>query len=361
VITVRPVRGLPEITAGSELAALIVAAAGELADGDIVIVTSKVVAKAEGRVLAAADREDAISAETVRVVARRGPLRIVQTRHGLVLAAAGVDASNVAAGHVVLLPVDPDASARRLRAALTARTGARVAVLISDTVGRPWRQGLTDIAIGVAGLDPLIDLRGGTDGYGRPLDATVIAVADELAAAADLVKGKVAGVPVAVVGGLGHLVTGPDGPGAQALIRPPDEDMFRLGTADAVRTAVALRGGIAEFAARPVPAELIASAIAAASTESAGFVRVGRAASSEVPALLAEVPALVAACVRDAVDRVAGLLALGGAIADLQFLLAADEIGSSWRPLDQARPPELGALPAGWEPVGLLAIGYPVR
>ena len=352
MITIRPVHGLPEITAESDLAALVAVAAGELADGDIVVVTSKVVAKAEGRVLIAADRENAISAETVRVVARRGPLRIVQTRHGLVLAAAGVDASNVAPGHVVLLPVDPDASARRLRAALTARSGTRIAVVITDTVGRPWRQGLTDIAIGIAGLDPLIDLRGGTDGYGRTLDATVIAVADELAAATDLVKGKVAGVPVAVVGGLGRLVTGPDGPGARVLIRPADEDMFRLGTADAVRAAVAGRGRWVEFAARPVPAEIIDSAIAGAGTESAGFVRVGSAPSPEVPAL-------VAACVRGgAMDRVPHLLAVGAAIADLQFLLAADEIESSWRPFDPAFPGPV-ALPAGWEPVALLAIGYP--
>jgi coenzyme F420-0:L-glutamate ligase / coenzyme F420-1:gamma-L-glutamate ligase len=351
VITIRPVRGLPEITAESDLAALVAAAVGELADGDVVIVTSKVVAKAEGRVLEAADREDAISAETVRVVARRGRLRIVQTQHGLVLAAAGVDASNVAPGHVVLLPVDPDASARKLRGELAARTGARIAVVITDTAGRPWREGLTDIAIGVAGLDPLIDLRGGTDGYGRPLDATVIAVADELAAATDLVKGKVAGVPVAVVGGLGRLVIGSDGPGARALIRPADEDMFRLGTADAVRAAVAGRGVAVEFAARPVPAEIIDSAIARASTESAGFVRVGSASS-------AEAPVLVAACVRGSVERMPGLLAVGAAIADLQLLLAADEIGSSWLSLDPARPPDIEAPPAGWEPVGLLAAGY---
>lgn len=353
MITIRPVRGLPEITAGSDLAALIAAAAGELADGDIVIVTSKVVAKAEGRVQEAADREDAISAETVRVVARRGPLRIVQTRHGLVLAAAGVDASNVAPGQVVLLPLDPDESAHRLRAELTARTSARIAVVITDTVGRPWRQGLIDIAIGVAGLDPLIDLRGGTDGYGRTLDATVIAVADELAAATDLVKGKVAGVPVAVVGGLGRLVTGSDGPGARALIRPPDEDMFRLGTADAVRAAVADRRSAVEFAARSVPAEVIDAAIAGASTESAGFVRVGSAPP--------EVPAMVAACVRGPMDRVGGLLAVGAAIADLQFLLAAEQIGSSWRLLDPAHPPALDGLPIGWEPVGLLAIGHPTE
>lgn len=345
MITIRPVHGLPEITAESDLAALILAAAGELVPGDIVVVTSKVVAKAEGRVLEADDREAAITAETVRVVARRGPLRIVETRHGLVLAAAGVDASNVASGRVVLLPVDPDASARALRAALAAQTGARLAVLVTDTVGRPWRQGLTDIAIGAAGLDPLIDLRGGTDGYGRTLDATVIAVADELAAATDLVKGKVAGIPVAVVSGLGRLVTEADGPGARVLIRPRDEDLFRLGTAEAVRAAVAGRGTAAEFASTPVPAEVLDAAIAAANSELAGFVAAG---------------SLVVACLRRAADQPA-LLAVGAALADLQLLLAAEGVGSAWLPLDSYGPAVFESLPVGWDPVALLAVGYPAQ
>jgi len=355
VITIRPVHGLPEITTDSDLAALIATAAGELGDGDIVVVTSKVVAKAEGRVLEADDREAAIAAETVRVVARRGPLRIVETRHGLVLAAAGVDASNVAAGRVVLLPEDPDASARKLRAELVARTGAVVAVLVTDTVGRPWRQGLTDIAIGAAGIEPLIDLRGGTDGYGRMLDATVIAVADELAAATDLVKGKVAGIPVAVVSGLGRLVTAADGPGGRALIRPAEEDMFRLGPAEAVRAAVGARHATVDLGPGPVPGTILDAAIAAAATDPVRFVRVDPAATGS---------ALVVACLDISADRSAGLLAAGAAIADLQMLLAAEEIGSTWRPLDAARPdPDVpaGAIPAGWTPVGLLAVGYPVR
>ena len=200
-LTITPVYGLPEITAGADLAALIAAAAPDLADGDIVVVTSKIVSKAEGRVVQA-DREDAIDAETVRVVARRGPTRIVETRQGLVLAAAGVDASNTAPGTVVLLPEDPDASARQLRKGLRDRLGVTVAVLITDTLGRPWRNGQTDAAIGAAGLSPLRDHRGQTDTFGVPLEVTVAAVADELAGAADLVKGKTAGIPVATVRGL---------------------------------------------------------------------------------------------------------------------------------------------------------------
>ena len=194
--------GLPEITAGSDLAALIAeTAAPDLRDGDILVVTSKIVSKAEGRVVAA-PREQAIEAETARVVARRGATTIAQTRHGLVLAAAGVDESNTAPGTVVLLPEDPDESARRLRKALHARTGRTVGVIITDTMGRPWRAGQTDNAIGAAGVAPVRDYRGEADTFGNILEVTVAAVADEIAAAADLVKGKSRGVPVAVVRGL---------------------------------------------------------------------------------------------------------------------------------------------------------------
>ena len=188
-LTVAPVTGLPEITAGSDLAALIADAAPDLRDGDILVVTSKIVSKAEGRVMAAS-REQAIEAETARVVARRGATTIAQTRHGLVLAAAGVDESNTAPGTVVLLPEDPDESARRLRKALHARTGRTVGVVITDTMGRPWRAGQTDNAIGAAGVTPVRDYRGEADTFGNILEVTVAAVADEIAAAADLVKGK---------------------------------------------------------------------------------------------------------------------------------------------------------------------------
>jgi coenzyme F420-0:L-glutamate ligase/coenzyme F420-1:gamma-L-glutamate ligase len=232
-LTFTGVRGLPDVQPGDDLAELLAVAAPGLRDGDVVVVTSKIVSKAEGRVVHADSREDAITAETVTLVARRGPLRIVRTRHGLVLAAAGVDASNVALGTVLLLPVDPDESARTLRAGLARRLGIRVAVIITDTAGRAWREGLVDIAIGVAGLAPLEDLRGQVDPYGNPLEMTVTAVADEIAAGAELVKGKTAGVPVAVVRGLAHLVTDADGPGAAALIRPVEHDLFALGVAEA--------------------------------------------------------------------------------------------------------------------------------
>ena len=230
-VTVIPVGGLPEITAGADLAGLIAEAATDLTGGDIVTVTSKIVSKAEGRVVRA-DREDAIDAETVRVVARRGQTRIAETRQGLVLAAAGVDASNTPPGTVVLLPEDPDGSARRLRKGLQDRLGIRLGVLVTDTLGRPWRTGQTDAAIGAAGVAPLQDYRGTADTFGTALEVTVAAVADEIAGAADLVKGKAEGIPVAVVRGLAGLVTEADGPGAQALVRAAAEDMFRFGSAD---------------------------------------------------------------------------------------------------------------------------------
>lgn len=231
------VAGIPEIVAGDDLPGMIAAAVGALEDGDIVVVTSKIVSKAEGRQVQAADREEAITAETVRVVATRahahGLTRIVENRLGLVLAAAGVDSSNTPDGTVLLLPVDPDASARAICAALRLKNGVRIGVVISDTLGRAWRLGQTDIAIGAAGLKVLDDLRGTTDSGGRRLDATIVAVADELAATADLVKGKASGMPVAVIRGQGRLVGDLDEPGARAIIRPIEEDLFRLGAEEA--------------------------------------------------------------------------------------------------------------------------------
>ena len=242
MLSVWGLEGIPEVVAGDDLGELISAALdlvstgstpGGLEDGDILAVTSKIVSKAEGRIVQAADREDAITSQTVRLVAQRGHTRIVENPLGLVMAAAGVDASNTPDGTVLLLPVDPDASAKKIAEALRRRFGKDLGVIITDTLGRPWRNGQTDVAIGAAGIHVLDDLRGGTDANGKLLEATVAAVADEIAAAADLVKGKASGMPVAIVRGMGHLVTGLDAPGARSLVRPSDEDMFRLGSREA--------------------------------------------------------------------------------------------------------------------------------
>jgi len=233
------VAGMPEISSGDDLAGLLGDALDapetqRLQDGDILAVTSKIVSKAEGRSVVAADREDAITAETVRVVATRGSTRIVQNVWGQVMAAAGVDASNTADGTVLLLPADPDASARALCLALRERFGIRIGVVITDTFGRPWREGQTDVALGAAGLRVLDDLRGTRDASGQELQVTQPAVGDEIAAAADLVKGKANGTPVAVIRGLAHLVTEELDPrGAQPLVRGADTDMFSLGTSEA--------------------------------------------------------------------------------------------------------------------------------
>jgi len=230
--------GVPEIADGADLTDLL--PLSDLRDGDVVLVTSKAVSKAEGRVVRG-DRDDAIAAETERVVARRGPTTIARTRHGITLAAAGVDASNVAAGRLVLLPRDPDASARRLREEIHHRTGRNVAVVVTDTAGRAWRHGQTDLAIGAAGLVVLEDLAGREDGYGNLLSVTAPAVADELAGAAELAQGKLTGRPFAVVRGRDDLVLDQHdhGPGARALVRPAEEDLFGLGAREAVLRALA--------------------------------------------------------------------------------------------------------------------------
>ncbi len=246
--TVWGIPGLPEIRAGDDLVALIAAgieasigddADAALRDGDILVVTSKIVSKAEGMQVPVADREKAIAQDTVRIVAERvhpgGVTQIVETRHGLVMAAAGIDTSNVPDGLALRLPLDPDSSARLLCAGLRSRFGVALGVIITDTLGRPWRVGQTDVAIGAAGIVVTDDLRGGVDANGRPLSVTITVLADELAGAADLVKGKASGIPVAVVRGLARLVTDLDAPGARTLVRSVTDDMFRFGSAEAYR------------------------------------------------------------------------------------------------------------------------------
>jgi coenzyme F420-0:L-glutamate ligase/coenzyme F420-1:gamma-L-glutamate ligase len=239
VLQIWALPGIPEFTPGTDLVEVISGAVGtSLQDGDILVVTSKIVSKAEGRVIAADDREDAITAETVRVVASRTTAtghttRIVENRLGIVSAAAGVDASNTPHGTVLLLPADPDASARALATGLRDLLGVQVAVIVSDTLGRAWREGQTDSAIGAAGVHVFEDMRGQTDAEGRPLVVTMPCVADEIAAAADLVKGKASRMPVAVVRGRADLVGALDLPGARSIVRDPERDMFRLGADEA--------------------------------------------------------------------------------------------------------------------------------
>jgi coenzyme F420-0:L-glutamate ligase/coenzyme F420-1:gamma-L-glutamate ligase len=404
-LTILPVTGLPEIGAGADLAELITGAAPDLRDGDILVVTSKIVSKSEGRIVTG-DREAAIDAEAVRTVARRGPTRIVTTRHGLVLAAAGVDASNTAPGTLVLLPIDPDESARTLRQSIAARRAISVGVIISDTLGRAWRTGQTDTAIGAAGLTPIRDHRGQSDTFGNPLEVTMAAVADEIAAAADLVKGKTSQIPVAIVRGLPELVTAADGPGAAALVRPVAEDMFRLGAAD----VLAERRTVREFTAAPVDPAAVRRAIAAALTapaphhstpwrfavlESAaartalldemlaawqadlhadGFTpeQIARRVQRGEPlrrAPLVIVPCLVTDAAhaypderRNAAERSMFLVAMGASVENLLVALAVDGLGSCWVSSTLFCQPVAAAalgLPPGWEPMGAIGVGHP--
>ncbi len=355
-LTIRPVTGIGDVRPGDDLPALITGAAPWLEDGDVLVVTSKIVSKSEGRLVAvpadgperAAARARVLAGEAVRTVARRGNTQIVQTRHGFVMAAAGIDASNVDREHLVLLPLDSDASARALRAALRDRYGLDVAIIVSDTMGRPWRSGLTDVALGAAGIEALHDYRGDTDAYGNELHLTQMAIIDELAAAAELVKGKYDQVPVAVIRGL-HATGAPDGQGAAVLVRGAEHDLFSLGTAEArsdgLRRAARLPDP-AHFADALVSDDLLAGA-------TAGLVEPD---FLEVP-VKAGLPAGTARALVPHVPVGSGPAALaraGAGIHRLRCALAAAGAASTWLPEGD---PDGVDLPPDRMPLGLVAIG----
>ena len=425
-LQITTVSGIGSITPGEDLAAIITATeitwpdgTAGFADGDVVVVTSKIISKAEGRIIAAHSREAAIDAETVRIVATKSTpqaiTKIVQTQHGLVMAAAGVDASNVEAGHVVLLPIDPDASARELLTQLQVATGKHLAVIITDTMGRPWRLGVTDVAIGAAGITVLDDHTGRIDGFGRTLEMTVIAIADEIAAAADLVKGKIDGSPVAVVRGMGHYVGAEFGPGASAIVRPLADDLFPLGTAEAVQHGRATAGGyrrtVRNFTDTHVDDEVIERAIASAITAPAphhstpwrflvlrdepirkslltamgdrwvidlqntdGVVEDSiqrRVARGDI---LYTAPVIILAFIdlasgshkyadkaRTAAERDMFMVAGGAAVQNLMITLAAEEVGSAWISSTMFCADVVNSvlqLPTSYQPLGALAVGH---
>jgi coenzyme F420-0:L-glutamate ligase/coenzyme F420-1:gamma-L-glutamate ligase len=417
VLSVEPVLGLPEVSDGDDLAALI-AAAADLRNGDVVVVTSKIVSKAEGRLVPAgedreATRMAAVDAEAVRVVAARGRTRIVETRSGLVMANAGVDTSNISKDTIALLPVDSDASARRIRDGLRERCGVEVAVLVTDTFGRPWRQGLTDVAIGAAGLAALRSHIGDVDGYGNELGMTEVAEADELASAAELVAGKLSGVPVVVI--RGYEAVADDGRGAAALVRSASDDLFRVGANEAYAAgrldAVGLRRTVREF--RPGQADdamltQVREAIGDAATAPAPhhtqpwrFVVVQHRRERFLSAMreaweadlrgdnfdaaaierrvrrgdvLQRAPLLVVPCVTDdgahpypdvrrhAAEERMFLVSGGAAVQNLMVSLSARGLGSCWVSSALFCPDTVRAvldLPAGWAPLGTVGIGYP--
>jgi coenzyme F420-0:L-glutamate ligase/coenzyme F420-1:gamma-L-glutamate ligase len=420
-VEILPVTGLPEFRPGDDLAAAICAAAPWLQDGDVVVVTSKVVSKCEGRIVAApedADQRDAlrrrlIDQEAVRVLARKGRTLITANRHGLVQAAAGVDGSNVAATELALLPEDPDASAAELRGELAQRCGADVAVILTDTMGRAWRNGQTDTAIGSAGLPVLHSYAGARDRHGNELLVTEVAVADEVAAAADLVKGKLTGVAVAVVRG---LTLTDDGSTAAHLLRGGEDDLFWLGTAEAIelgrRQAQLLRRSVRRFADRPVESGRVEAAVAEAltapaphHTRPARFVwltdgtrrralldamreawRADLTADGKPAAqierrlargqILYDAPEVVIPFMvpdgahhypdpaRTSAEHTMFSVAVGAAVQALLVGLAVRGVGSCWIGSTIFAPAvvrEILQLPPDWEPLGAIAIGYPIE
>ena len=413
-----PVAGLPEFRPGDDLAAALAQAAPWLHDDDVVVVTSKVLSKCEGRMVDAPTdpelrdtlRRRLIDAESVRVLARKGRTLITENALGLVQAAAGVDGSNVDSAELALLPVDPDGSARRLVQELHERLGVRVGVVITDTMGRAWRTGQTDVAIGAAGLTVLHGYAGEHDRHGNELIVTEIAVADEIAAAADLVKGKLTAVPVAVVRG---LALHDDGSSARTLVRAGEEDLFWLGTEEAIALgrsqAQLLRRSVRQFSDEPVDPAVIEAAVAEALTAPAPHhtrpVRFVWVQDSEVRLalldamkdrwradlsgdgrdpesverrvgrgqILYDAPELVIPFMvpdgahtypderRTAAEHTMFTVAAGAAVQGLLVALAVRGVGSCWIGSTIFAPDLVRSsldLPEDWEPLGAIAIGH---
>jgi coenzyme F420-0:L-glutamate ligase/coenzyme F420-1:gamma-L-glutamate ligase len=364
--------GIPEVEPGDDLAALLEVAlrAHRPRDGDILAITQKIVSKAEGRIVPGEDRSTWVTRESVAVVARRGELLITRTRHGLVCANAGVDNSNVAPGFLTLLPEDPDASAERVQKELAAGLGlSRLGVVITDTFGRAWREGVVDVAIGCAGFPSLLDLRGTVDDQGAVLETTVVALADAVAAASGLVMTKTARVPAALVRGLDAAIgDAPPGP-ARALVRAPAEDLFR----ESVPVAVAASRSSRAFGEGPVARELLEEAIAAASADlgetGCSFVAVDSTAArrrllaiwDDADETLRSARVLVIPCLNasDDFDR-AALLTAGAAIRSLVIALRGLGLAWAWdpdRPIDADRARAALALDPAVRPLGVVAVG----
>ena len=369
-VSIVPVEGLPEFAPGDDLGALLADALTGLGDGDVVAITQKIVSKAEGRVVreSGSDRSTWVERESRRIVARRGDLVIAQTRHGFVCANAGVDASNVAAGWLTLLPEDPDASAERIRATLRERLGVQVAVIVTDTFGRPWREGLVNVAIGCAGLPAVVDLRGSRDHHGRELDATIVALADEIAAASGLVMGKAARVPVAIVRGV-DVPPGSAATGASALVRRAEDDVFREAPLWMLRSAT----GSSSLGGGEVPRDVVREAVAAAAgartamsfvavTSAVARARVAAAiegVDEQEDRLLAEAGAFVVPLVATAPDEDEHGSA-GGAVERLGLALHAQALGWGWTRGASRRGDDVRAalgIDEAWTPLGVVAVG----
>ena len=367
-----PLEGLPEVEPGDDLAALLEPslAANAASEGDVVAITQKVVSKAEGRMVPGEDRAAWVERESVDVVARRGDLVITRTRHGFVCANAGVDASNVREGFLTLLPEDPDASAERIQKELSARLGlSRLGVVITDTFGRPWREGVVDVAIGCAGLPALVDLRGTTDDRGKELETTLVAFADAVAAASGLVMTKRARVPAALVRGLdGSTGDAPPGP-ASTLVRRPEDDLFR----ESALVAVSAAQPSDVFGRGDVSREIVENAVGAGCSvlrhRDCSIVAVDSAAARRrlvvaagADDLLRAAPTLIVVCARNPAEiaEEAILLTAGAVIRGLVVALHAQGVGWSWNP---ARPFDVDgvgaalALGEGWRPVGIVGVG----